>query len=175
MRSSTLVSLGLVVAAIGVTAVIATGRDADPAPAPAPLTAPAVQGLAAPAAPGVLPVITVYKSPSCGCCTLWVDHVKEAGFEVVVNDIHDLSEIKAGAGVPARLQSCHTAIVDGYALEGHVPADLIQRMLAERPAVAGLAVPGMPMGSPGMEGPRKDPYDVVTFDAKGETTVYAKR
>lgn len=120
-------------------------------------------------------VVTVYKSPSCGCCSAWVEHMKEAGFQVAVKDLPDVSPIKAESGVPGKLQSCHTAIVDGYVLEGHVPADLVKKLLKERPKVAGLAVPGMPMGSPGMEGPRKDPYDVLTFTVAGQTTVYAKR
>ena len=121
-----------------------------------------------------LPVITVYKSPTCGCCRGWVDHVKEAGFEVEVHDVADVNPYKDEAGVPSDARSCHTAVVGGYALEGHVPAETIKRLLAEKPAVAGLAVPGMPVGSPGMEVPGQAPdkYDVVTFTADGETAVY---
>lgn len=122
-----------------------------------------------------LPTITVYKSPTCGCCAKWVDHVKEHGFTVVTHDTNDLTRVKAMAGVPARLSSCHTAIVDGYVIEGHVPADLIQKLLEERPEVVGLAVPGMPMGSPGMEGPYKEAYDVLLFRRDGTTDVYARR
>ena len=122
------------------------------------------------------PVVTVYKSPTCGCCAAWADYMKENGFTVAIKEVDNLTPIKADAGVPARLQSCHTAIVDGYAVEGHVPADLIRKMLAERPKVSGIAVAGMPIGSPGMEqGTTKQPYDVVLFDAKGQVTLYDKR
>lgn len=122
------------------------------------------------------PVVTVYKSPSCGCCTKWVDHMRASGFEVVVKDMDDVTPIKNEAGVPKALRSCHTAVVSGYTLEGHVPADLVQKLLKEKPkSTAGLAVPGMPMGSPGMEGPRKDAYEVVAYGADGKTRVYAKR
>jgi hypothetical protein len=133
----------------------------------------AATGGAASSAPS--PHITVYKSPTCGCCQDWVEHIEEHGFTVTVHDTSTLTEVKARRNVPQALQSCHTAEVGGYVVEGHVPADLVQRLLKERPAVVGLAVPGMPMGSPGMEGPRKDPYDVVTFDRRGQTAVYAKR
>jgi len=143
-------------------------------------SAPAAAADPAAAAPGSvdpaeLPTITVYKSPTCGCCAKWVDHVEEHGFKVVVHDTNELTRVKAMAGVPARLSSCHTAIVDGYVIEGHVPADLIRRLLEERPEVVGLAVPGMPMGSPGMEGPYKDAYDVLAFRRDGTTEVYASR
>lgn len=136
---------------------------------------------AAAAVPGLLPAQTaspamvVYKDPSCGCCKLWVDHVKAAGFAVSVRDSSDVVAVKKRQGVPARLYSCHTAIVGGYVVEGHVPADLVQKLLKERPNVVGLAVPGMPAGSPGMEQGSKEPYEVLTFDAAGKTTVYAKR
>ncbi|HXE81357.1 MAG TPA: DUF411 domain-containing protein [Vicinamibacterales bacterium] len=120
--------------------------------------------------------ITVYKTPTCGCCAKWVEHMKANGFVPTVHDLPELGAIKAKHGIPAPLQSCHTAIVDGYVVEGHVPADVVRRMLKERPQAAGIAVPGMPMGSPGMEqGGRKDPYEVLTFDTSGKTTVFAKR
>lgn len=120
--------------------------------------------------------ITMYKSPTCGCCAAWGDHMKANGFVVTVRDLDNLAPIKAEAGVPARLQSCHTAIVQGYAIEGHVPADLVKKLLAEKPRATGLAVPGMPVGAPGMEqGTTKQAYDVLLFDAQGRTTVYAKR
>jgi len=120
--------------------------------------------------------IAVYKTPTCGCCTKWVDHMKAAGFAPTVTDLPELSAIKARVGVPPNLQSCHTATVDGYVVEGHVPADVVRQLLKERPKVTGIAVPGMPMGSPGMEqGGLKDPYDVLTFNVAGKTTVYAKR
>ena len=119
--------------------------------------------------------VTVYKSPTCGCCNAWIDHLEESGFTVTVHDRLDMAPIKQQAGVPYALRSCHTAKVGDYVIEGHVPADLISRLLTEKPAVKGLSVPGMPMGSPGMEGPRKDPYDVVTFTEQGTTTIYASR
>jgi hypothetical protein len=126
------------------------------------------------ATPVGAPVITVYKSPTCGCCKTWVEHVKAAGFTVEVHDLDNLSDIKADAGVPAGARSCHTAIVGGYAIEGHVPAATIQRLLKEKPEVAGLAVAGMPVGSPGMEVPGQaaDKYDVLAFKADGSTSVY---
>lgn len=117
--------------------------------------------------------VVVYKSPTCGCCAAWIDHLRENGYSVAVHDRQDMHPIKTEFGVPRRLQSCHTAKVNGYLIEGHVPAEDITRLLREKPQVAGLAVPGMPMGSPGMEGPRKDPYDVLTFQQDGETAVYA--
>ena len=124
-----------------------------------------------------LPTVTVYKSPTCGCCSGWADQMRRAGFPVEVHEMSDLSGLKADAGVPPRLQSCHTATVGDYVLEGHVPADLVKKMLEEKPEIAGLAVPGMPRGSPGMEMPNgaKDAYDVVAFTAEGSSSVYAHR
>lgn len=121
-----------------------------------------------------LEVITVYKSPTCGCCDKWVSHLEESGFEVKAVNRQDLNTVKTEAGVPKRLASCHTAIIDGYTIEGHVPADDIRRLLHERPDVAGLTVPGMPMGSPGMEGHRKDNYRVLTFTRTGDTSVFSQ-
>ena len=120
--------------------------------------------------------ITMYKSPTCGCCSAWGDHMKANGFVVTVRETENLAPIKADAGVPGRLQACHTAIVEGYVVEGHVPADLVKKMLQEKPRVVGIGVPGMPSGSPGMEqGAPRQAYDVLLFDAQGRTTVYAKR
>ena len=122
------------------------------------------------------PTIKVYKSPTCGCCALWVDHMREAGFELDVEDTDDMIDVKVDAGLPLQLQSCHTALVDGYVFEGHIPAEVIARFLAEKPSASGLAVPGMPIGSPGMEfGDRVDPYDVLQFDAAGNTSIYESR
>ncbi|MFW2437857.1 MAG: DUF411 domain-containing protein [Arenicellales bacterium] len=118
-------------------------------------------------------IITVYKSPTCGCCTKWVSHLEENGFKVKAIDTKDMYAVKKKAGLPFGLGSCHTATVEGYTIEGHVPASDVRRLLAERPAVKGLTVPGMPMGSPGMEGPRKDRYSVLTFDDSGKTTVFS--
>lgn len=129
---------------------------------------------AAEAAP--LDTVVVYKTPTCGCCSNWVDHVREAGFAVVTHDLNDLTEIKREMGVPAGRVSCHTATVRGYTIEGHVPADLIQKLINESPrGVKGLAVPGMPMGSPGMEGIVSQQYDVLSFDQAGNVSVYARR
>lgn len=120
--------------------------------------------------------ITVYKSPTCGCCKNWVDHLEQNGFDVTVVDQADVAPVKRLHGVPDALASCHTGVVDGYAVEGHVPAEVIRRLLAERPAVKGIAVPGMPAGSPGMEmGDRKDPYEVYTFDENGPRDVFEVR
>jgi len=124
--------------------------------------------------PKTMPV-TVYKSPTCGCCAKWVDHMRANGFDVTVKEMDDVAPIKDKQGVPASARSCHTALVGGYTVEGHVPADVIKKLLRERPNAVGLAVPGMPMGSPGMEGPTKNAYDIVLFDKAGKTTVYASR
>lgn len=120
-------------------------------------------------------VITVYKSPSCGCCSKWVDHLRAAGFSVVAHDTSDPAGVQRSHGVPQTLGSCHTATVGRYVIEGHVPADLIGKLLREGPAVAGLAVPGMVVGSPGMEGAGAQQYDVVAWDRQGRTRVYARR
>jgi hypothetical protein len=129
------------------------------------------------AAPGPLPEVTVYKSATCGCCTEWVAHLRRHGFPVKTEDVAELQPVKARHGVPAELQSCHTALVAGYVVEGHVPAGLIERLLRERPKVIGLAVPGMPAGSSGMEvpGARAERYQVLAFDRSGKTRVFATR
>lgn len=119
--------------------------------------------------------ITVYKSATCGCCKEWVNHLQANGFNVKAQDVSDLMSYKSANDVPMKLGSCHTATVDGYVIEGHVPANDIKRLLKERPPVSGLAVPGMPVGSPGMEqGGQKDRYDVLTFNKQGGTSVYAR-
>jgi len=136
----------------------------------------AVTGLRpAPASAPPGPEITVYKSPTCGCCKKWVEHLRGAGFQVTAHDTADLDGVMARHGVPRSLTACHTAVVRGYVIEGHVPADLILRLLKERPRVAGIAVPGMPENAPGMDLPSSAPYDVLTFDRTGRTTVYATR
>ncbi|MES9991382.1 MAG: DUF411 domain-containing protein [Candidatus Thiodiazotropha sp.] len=117
--------------------------------------------------------IVVYKSPTCGCCNDWVEHLESNGFSVQTHDRRDMQRVKRTLDVPERLQSCHTAVIGGYVVEGHVPANDIVRLLREKPAVKGISVPGMPMGSPGMEGPRKDNYDVLIFDEAGKTQVYS--
>jgi hypothetical protein len=119
--------------------------------------------------------MVVYKSPTCGCCDKCVKHIEDAGFTVDVENRRDLSPVKRELGVPGRMQSCHTAKVGDYIVEGHVPADVVKRMLGEKPDIKGLAVPGMPMGSPGMEGPRKDPYNVMAIGQDGQVQVYERR
>lgn len=122
-----------------------------------------------------LPAVVVYKSPACGCCLAWADHMQSSGFHVEIHDMQDLSPIKAEAGVPAGMGSCHTAQVGGYFLEGHVPADDVKRLLAEKPDALGLVVPGMPLGSPGMEqGERWQGYEVLLVGRDGSVRVFAK-
>jgi hypothetical protein len=120
--------------------------------------------------------LTVFKSPTCGCCSKWVDHVKAAGFSVDVHDEEDMDPIKDRLGLPPGLRSCHTAQIEGYLIEGHVPADDIKRLLTTRPKVAGLAVPGMPRSTPGMAVPGEpvEPYSVLSFQKDGATKVYAR-
>ncbi|SFL89921.1 DUF411 domain-containing protein [Marinobacter zhejiangensis] len=118
--------------------------------------------------------VTVYKSPSCGCCTDWVKHMEDNGFDVEAINTQRINQIKAEAGLPQGLASCHTAFVGDYVIEGHVPASDVQRLLAEAPAARGLAVPGMPVGSPGMEmGDRQDDYTVILFNEAGQTQPFA--
>ena len=121
------------------------------------------------------PLVIVYKSPTCGCCEDWITHMEENGYVVEAHDTNDLVALKTENHVPSQLQSCHTAIIDGYVIEGHVPAEDINQLLAERPDVTGLAVPGMPIGSPGMEvdGYDAQPFDVIAFDQAGDVQVFA--
>ena len=128
-------------------------------------------------APAAKPSISVWKTATCGCCGLWVEHMRKSGFEAAVMDVSDLEPIKQKLGVPPNLASCHTALVNGFIVEGHIPADAVRRLLKERPAVAGIAVPGMPLGSPGMEVPggQKQPYAIVAFDKQGKQSVFEKR
>ncbi|MEO8636512.1 MAG: DUF411 domain-containing protein [Gemmatimonadales bacterium] len=148
MRATSLLIIG---------AVLATSTAAVPAvrPAPAPLT------------------ITVYHSPTCGCCKKWVEYLRAEGFTVKSIEQEDLTDIKAELGVAPKLRSCHTAVIAGYVIEGHVPAADIRRLLSEKPKVTGLTAPGMPSSAPGMDA-GKDPYDVLAFDGKGVTTVWAR-
>jgi len=126
------------------------------------------------AAYAALPEVEVYKSPTCGCCGEWVKHMREQGFKVKVIEVPDTSPYRTRSGIALRYGSCHTARVAGYALEGHVPAREVRRLLREQPLALGLAVPGMPSGAPGMEqGPQADPFDVLLLTANGEASVYA--
>lgn len=118
------------------------------------------------------PVIEVYKTATCGCCKQWIKHLEANGFTVKASDVANPGDYREKFGIPAEYGSCHSARVQGYAVEGHVPAAEIKRLLAEKPKARGLAVPAMPMGSPGMEGPRSDPYDVLLVTDGGKTTVY---
>lgn len=142
------------------------------------LATAAAAGLLAglPAGATATPRIEVWKSPTCGCCNDWITHMREAGFEVTIHDTGN-GAARSRLGLPAQYGSCHTALVDGYVIEGHVPAGDVLRLLRERPAALGLAVPGMPVGSPGMDGPeyggRKDPYDTLLVTRQGKASVYA--
>ncbi|MBQ0764106.1 DUF411 domain-containing protein [Marinobacter psychrophilus] len=119
--------------------------------------------------------IHVYKSPTCGCCTDWVKHLEDNGFEVEVSEVDNVTPVKIEAGLTPALSSCHTAFINDYVIEGHVPAGDIKRLLSQAPQARGLSVPGMPAGSPGMEmGDRKDPYQVLLFNANGQTRVFAE-
>ena len=117
--------------------------------------------------------VAVYKSPTCGCCGKWVEHMNANGFAATTTNMPDVAPVKTKHGVPAHLYSCHTSLVGGYVIEGHVPAEDIRRLLREKPAIVGLAAPGMPAGSPGMDVPNSPAYDVIAFDKAGKTTVFA--
>ena len=133
----------------------------------------AVAALAASLVPTRMPLAQavvrarVYRTPECGCCLGWVRHLQAHGFATEVESVADLDPIKRRFGVPIDLESCHTAVIEGYVVEGHVPAPAIRALLAVKPPLHGIAVPGMPIGSPGMEGPNPEPYDVVAFDRVG--------
>lgn len=120
--------------------------------------------------------LVVYKSPTCGCCDGWVTHMRQAGFTVAVHVVADPGTVRRARGMPDALASCHTGVIDGYAIEGHVPAADVVRLLAERPEAVGLALPGMPMGSPGMETPdgRKQPFDTLLVLRSGQTRVFGR-
>jgi len=125
--------------------------------------------------PSAAAELVVYKMPTCGCCRLWVNHARASGFTIRAVDVTDLSEIKKQHNIPLHLSACHTAVGSGYVFEGHIPADTIRRFLKERPAAAGLIVAGMPVGSPGMEGPTPQPYDILLLERDGRTRVYEHR
>jgi hypothetical protein len=119
--------------------------------------------------------LTVFRSPTCGCCGLWIDHMKAAGFQVKDQITEDMTAVKQQYGVPTNLVSCHTTLVEGYVVEGHIPAEDVIRLLTERPEIAGIAVPGMPIGSPGMEsGDYVEPYTVFSFQADGSTEPFSE-
>jgi hypothetical protein len=139
------------------------------------LAAAAAASLSFPtAAKQALPQVEVYKNPDCDCCAGWVDHLKSAGFPVKVHETPDTGAVRKRHGIPDKFGSCHTGVVAGYAIEGHVPAEDVKRLLARKPAAAGLSVPGMPVGSPGMEvGTRKDGFQVLLIDKAGRSSVFA--
>lgn len=153
--------LGLLVVAAGVASLIgfAVGGK-EPVPTSSTASAGAIE---------------VYHSPQCGCCGDWIDYLERHGFEVTSRHTEDLGPVKAEYGVDGQLEACHTAVIDGYVVEGHVPAEEIRQMLAEQPDIRGLAVPGMPHGSPGMEGPRNEAYKVLQFTEDGEIATFSER
>jgi hypothetical protein len=151
--------IGIVVAVLGIVVYLQFGASATP---------PTI-------ADDELPAVTVYSSPTCQCCSEWVDHLRANGFEVEKQNRNDMPQVKQHYNVPRELASCHTGVVGGYVVEGHVPAKELKRLLVEQPSVAGITVPGMPIGSPGMErGNQKDPYNVLTFTKQGEANVFAR-
>lgn len=158
------------------TEAVAPEPAAMPAPTTAPATAPAAAATGPERAAAPLPAVLVHKSPTCGCCNAWVEHLRAAGFTVTVDEREDMSAVKRQLGIPADKASCHTAEVDGLVIEGHVPAEDIQRLLADRGDARGLVLPGMPVGSPGMESPdgRVQPYTVERLDADGRTVPFAR-
>ena len=140
---------------VSVALLLASGAQADPAQA------------------AELPVVKVWKTPTCGCCGKWVRHMEAAGFRVEVTDVSNVDPVKTANGIPLNLASCHTALVGGYAIEGHVPASDVRRLLKEKPDILGLTAPGMPPGSPGMDVPGSPPFDVLSIGKDGKTAVYA--
>ena len=129
--------------------------------------------LGARAVEAVPQTLHVYKSATCGCCQRWVDYLRSRGYTVTVENVPDVTPVKRNLGIPSEMQSCHTAVVGSYFIEGHVPAEDIARLLAEHPDVSGLAVPGMPIGSPGMEGPNPRAYVVLAVHKDGKVDVFA--
>jgi hypothetical protein len=172
---------GAAVAALALSAACSNSEASRPQGAaaanpPAATPAAAPKAAATQIAAADLPVAVVYKSPTCGCCNNWVTHMRDSGFRVEAHDTSNVDPIKNEGHVPQNGRSCHTARIGKYVIEGHVPADLVKRLLAENPAdVAGLTVPGMVTGSPGMEGPNPQHYDIIAFTRDGQTRVYASR
>ena len=117
--------------------------------------------------------LRVYKSPTCGCCAKWVSYMQANGFTATTTDLENVMPIKIQNGVPSKVHSCHTTLIGGYVIEGHVPVEDVRRLLKEKPAIVGLAAAGMPSGSPGMDVPNSPPYDVVSFDKNGKDEVFA--
>ncbi|MGB3612404.1 MAG: DUF411 domain-containing protein [Elainellaceae cyanobacterium] len=136
---------------------------------------PKAQTVAASAEQAANYELTVFRSPTCGCCGKWIEHMEAAGFRVKDEITEDMTAVKQQYGVPANLASCHTTLVGGYVVEGHIPVTDVQRLLTEKPDIAGIAVPGMPIGSPGMEsGDYVEPYTVFSFSEDGSTAAFAE-
>ena len=167
MNSSAVLLAVILLSGCSPSAQIPSAAAVEIAPVPTTPEVPATQGL---------PLALVHKSPTCGCCGLWVDHLKEEGFQVEVRDSEDVMAVKQSLGVPYGKGSCHTAEIGGYFIEGHVPAEDIKRLLVERPDAKGLVLPGMPMGSPGMEGPEgtAKPYTVELVARDGTTSPFSQ-
>ncbi len=170
-RMVTGVGLGTALLVAGVGAML-VNRSAEAVDTSAPSAAVAEPGIR-----GNGETIVVYRSPTCGCCKAWEDHMRAAGYTIESHEMMDVTPAKNEHGVPAPLRSCHTATVDGYVFEGHVPAEDVARVLAERPDINGLAVPGMPPGSPGMDVPGRadEPFEVFSFRDAGAAEVWATR
>ena len=156
-------------------AVVSLGACAKQAPVPERAAEVTTEAARVPAPAQALPLVVVHKSPSCGCCGLWVDHMRQAGFQVEVRDEDNVNPVKERVGVPYGKGACHTAEVAGYFIEGHVPATDVKRLLVEKPDAKGLVLPGMPMGSPGMEMPdgHAEPYTVELVRRDGTTAAFA--
>ena len=174
-----------ITAATALSALSACAQAPEPTQQPAAAATTEVQVPAQAAAPPAattpvadpsLPLVTVHKNASCGCCVLWVEHMQAAGFRVDVRNIDNMEPVKSRLGIPVGKGSCHTAEVGGYFVEGHVPAEDVKRLLADKPDAKGLVLPGMPMGSPGMEMPdgRTEPYTVEIVDRQGATSAFAQ-
>ena len=139
-------------------------------PPPPVIASPSAQPIGADTA-----TLVVYKESTCPCCNAWVDYMRNNGFRVVTYNVTDLNAVKQKHDIADNLQSCHTTEVGGYFVEGHVPVDMVRKLLAERPPIAGIAVPGMPVGSPGMEVGPPEPYDILSVDSAGRTTVFGSK
>jgi hypothetical protein len=172
-RTTTMILLLALFAGFGLWGALSGGASAEAAQA----EMSATPSLHLASASAGAPVVTVYKNPTCACCEGWADHLRESGFRVEMKEGADLMQVKQQLGVTMDLASCHTAEVDGYVLEGHVPADVIRKLLTERLQIRGLAVPGMPPGVPGMPeaGPGRALYEIVALQQDGGTHVYAER
>lgn len=169
LKHPTIYIAGVAVLAVGIGVSLAVTREVPAEPSPT------VDVAVVESASGTRPVVEVWKSASCGCCKDWVSYLEKAGFPVTTHDTDDMNSVKARLGLPgAHLASCHTATVDGYLVEGHVPVTDIERLLAERPDIVGISAPGMPMMSPGMGSDVPRDYDVLSFDAAGEQSVFSR-